>query len=146
MAAERDPIEVAARSLRHRDRSRRDVDARLARAGVDERVREATLGRLEQIGYLDDGRFAHARAASLADRGYGDAAIGADLAQQGIDGELAAEALAGLEPEPVRAEVLLARLGRSARTAARLARKGFALETLEQLRALEPGEDDLRVV
>jgi SOS response regulatory protein OraA/RecX len=31
-----DPIEIAARALQHRDRSRREVDERLARAGIDE--------------------------------------------------------------------------------------------------------------
>ena len=45
---ERDPIELAARSLHYRDRSRSELDARLARAGIDEDARadalEAALG------------------------------------------------------------------------------------------------------
>ena len=34
MPRERDPVELAARALQHRDRSRRELDERLARAGV----------------------------------------------------------------------------------------------------------------
>src|SRR4051812_6714026 len=76
---ERDPIELAAKSLRHRDRSRRELDARLARAGVEEDARADALDTLERVGYVDDSRFAAARAASLAGRGYGDEAIRFDL-------------------------------------------------------------------
>jgi len=92
---------------------------------VTERARFEAIETLERIGYLDDGRFALARAQSLASRGYGDAAILHDHGERGIEGEVAASALAGLEPEHERAEVIAARLGRSRRTAALLARRGF---------------------
>jgi regulatory protein len=131
MAERPEPLDLAARALRHRDRSARDVDARLARAGVDEEGRAEALETLERLGWVDDVRFASGRAAALAARGYGDAAIRADLERQGVGGEAVAEAVAALEPEAERARAAAAREGRSARTARRLAAKGFSLEAVE---------------
>jgi regulatory protein len=131
MPAERDPVDRAVQALRHRDRSRAELDERLARAGVDETARADALERLERIGYIDDGRFAATRAAALAGRGYGDAAIRHDLAGRGIGPEAATAAIAVLEPESARAGALVARLGRSPKTAAHLARKGFGRDAVE---------------
>ena len=75
MPANSDPVEIAARALQHRDRSRQQLDQRLARAGVDEAERAEALETLERVGYVDDGRYAQARAESLAQRGYGDVGI-----------------------------------------------------------------------
>jgi len=132
-----DPLDVAARALRARDRSRRDVEERLARAGVDVQTRAETLETLERLGYVDDRRFARSRAEVLARRGYGDEWIRGDLAEHGVDPDVAADAMAGLEPEGERASALVARLGPSARTASRLVGKGFAAEAVEA--ALESG-------
>jgi regulatory protein len=140
--AEKDPLELAAQSLRHRDRSRRDVDDRLARAGIGDAARGETLDALERLGYVDDGRFARTRAAALAERGYGDAYIRADLERQGTPANAVDEAVAELPDEAERATALVERDGRSARTAARLARKGFAAETLEQLLGLAEAWDE----
>jgi SOS response regulatory protein OraA/RecX len=126
-----DPIDLAAAALRHRDRSRRQVDERLARAGVDDAHRADALDALERIGYVDDARFAGQRAASLAERGYGDDAISALLAADGVAADLAAEAVAALPPEPERAAEIIATMGASPRTAARLARKGFGEDAVE---------------
>ena len=93
------PIELAARALQHRDRSRRELDDRLARAGVGDEERADTLDTLERVGYVDDARFAAARAEALAGRGYGDAAIRHDLEAHGIDAEGADEAIGVLESE-----------------------------------------------
>jgi regulatory protein len=134
---ERDPLDVAARALRHRDRSRRDVDDRLARAGVDAAARSDALETLERIGYVDDARFARTRAAALAERGYGDAYIRAELEGQGVPAEAVGEALEGVPAEVERAAALVARARGDARVAARLARKGFSLETLEQVVEVE---------
>ena len=125
---ERDPIDLAARALQHRDRSRRELDDRLARAGVGEAERADALDTLERVGYVDDARFAAARAEALVGRGYGDEAIRHDLASQGIDAEGVADAIGGLEPELERARALVERLGCSAKTARHLARKGFGGE------------------
>ena len=126
-----DPLDVAARALRHRDRSRREVEERLARAGVDEDRRADALETLERVGYVDDERFAGARAEALADRGYGDEWIRHDLSRHGIGGEAAEAALAALVPERERAAALIARLGPGPKTAAHLARKGFGEGALE---------------
>ena len=127
---EQDPLELAARALAHRDRSRRDVDERLARAGIDEERRADALETLERVGYVDDERFAGARADVLAGRGYGDEWIRHDLAEHGLAGEAAAAAIGALPPEAERAAALVERLGRSRKTAARLARKGFGADAL----------------
>src|SRR3954452_21378076 len=126
-----DPIDLAAQALRHRDRSRRQIDERLARAGVDDDRRADALDALERIGYVDDARFAGQRAASLAERGYGDEAISALLTADGVAPELTAEALGALRPESERAAEIVASLGASPRTAARLARKGFGEDAVE---------------
>ena len=73
------------------------------------------------------------RAESLARRGYGDAAIRADLERGGVDAERIAAALDELEPEQDRAETQLVRLGGGLRALRSLARRGFAEESLEGL-------------
>jgi regulatory protein len=126
-----DPLELAARALRHRDRSRAEIEERLAKAGVDEAGRVDALETLERVGYVDDNRFAVTRAAALSTRGHGDAAIQHDLEARGVAREAIDEALAALAPEAERAAELALRLGRTTKTAATLARKGFAVEALE---------------
>jgi regulatory protein len=126
-----DPIDLAAKALRHGDRSRQEIDERLARAGIDEAARAESLATLERLGYVDDSRFATARATALAGRGYGDAYIVCDLEQRGADADSIAVALAELVPERLRARELAERLGATVKTAAQLARKGFADESLE---------------
>jgi regulatory protein len=126
-----DPLELAARALRHRDRSRRQVEERLERAGVEDVARADALETLERVGYVDDGRFAAGRAAALAARGYGDEAIRQLLHGEGVAAELAEAAVGALEPERERATRLVERLGASARTAAQLQRKGFGEESVE---------------
>jgi regulatory protein len=126
-----DPIEVAARSLRHHDRSRSELYERLAKAGVGEAERAEALDRLEQIGYVDDGRFAVTRASVLARRGQGNAAIRFDLRGRGVETEAIETALAELAPEGERAAQLADRLGRTPKAAAQLRRKGFGAEAIE---------------
>jgi regulatory protein len=128
---EKDPLDVAARALRHRDRSRAQVSERLARAGVDDERREEALETLERVGYVDDARYASNRAAALAARGLGDAAIRHDLEASGVAAESLEEALAALEPEVERARAIALAQGRTARTAAQLARKGFSEDAIE---------------
>jgi regulatory protein len=129
---ERDPVDIAARALQSRDRSRRQIDERLARAGVEKERRADALDTLERVGYVDDARYAAARAESLASRGYGDEAVRAFLGTDGLAAEVVEEAIGALEPEADRAAALAARLGATRRVAAQLARKGFAEEALER--------------
>lgn len=131
--AERDPIDIAARALAHRDRPRAEIAERLARAGIGDEAQEEALETLERLGYVDDARFAHSRAGSLAARGYGDDYIRHDLATKGVGFDAADEAIAALVPERDRAVELADRLGRTPKTAAHLARKGFGPDALEGL-------------
>jgi regulatory protein len=137
--AEQDPIEIAARALQHRDRSRREVDERLARAGIDEERRNDALDTLERVGYVDDGRFAGARAEALANRGYGDEWIRHDQGEHGVAAEAIAEAIGALVPESDRAAALVERLGRTPKTGARLTRKGFGEDAVEAALGIDLG-------
>lgn len=119
-------FDVATRALRHADRSRAELDGRLAQRGYAEDERTAALDRLEELGWLDDERTAGLRAAALADRGYGDAYIRADLERRSLPVEAALE---GLEGERERA------LRHVERGAAWLARRGFEPEVVGSVAA-----------
>jgi regulatory protein len=138
--ADQDPIEIAARALQHRDRSRRDLEERLARAGIYEDRRTDALETLERVGYVDDGRFAGARAGALAGRGYGDEWIRHDLGEHGVAAEAVAAAIESLVPESERAAALVERLGRTPKTGAHLARKGFGQDALETALGIDVAE------
>lgn len=124
---------VAVRALDVRDHSSASLRRRLSERGVSAAVGNETVERLEQAGALDDRRAATVRAAALADRGWGDAGIRADLDARGFVDDVAATALAALEPERDRAERLLDRHGRTPETLRRLARRGFADDLVEDL-------------
>jgi regulatory protein len=129
--ATREAREAGLRALRARDHTRASLAARLARGGLDEESCQDAVEALVRAGYVDDERFAHGRAVALARRGAGDAMIRDDLERQGVPSVLAAEALAGLEPERIRARRVVAARGRSVRTLRFLAAKGFSEESLE---------------
>lgn len=126
-------LERATRALAAHDRSRRALDERLAAAGVPAEPRREALETLERAGLVDDARLAAGRAAVLAERGHGDAAIRFDLERQGVPHELVAEALAALEPERERASRLAEQRGRGLKTARWLAGRGFEPETVEEV-------------
>jgi SOS response regulatory protein OraA/RecX len=111
--------DVALRALRAADRSRDELEERLERQGFGPDERQQALDELERLGYLDDERTAALRAERLADRGYGDAYIRADLERRGLPAD---EALAGLRPESERAAAFVDK------GAGWLARRGFASE------------------
>jgi SOS response regulatory protein OraA/RecX len=124
-------LAVAGRALRRQDLSERGIAERLGRASVAPATVAESLAVLSRAGLVNDGRFARARAGSLAERGYGDAAIRYDLERQGLAPELAQEALDSLEGEGERARRLVERRGRSAHTARYLASKGFGEGAVE---------------
>lgn len=95
---------------------------------MGESERERALDELERLGYLNDVRTAELRAARLAERGYGDAYIRAELERRGLP---PAEAMAALEPERERARRF------AARGTAWLARRGFGEDSLEAAFASE---------
>jgi SOS response regulatory protein OraA/RecX len=124
-------LAVSTGALRHRDLSTRRLEQRLERRAVPPAERARAVATLSRAGLLDDGRFARSRARALAARGYGDAAIRFDLERQGVDPELASEALAELEPERDRALRLAATAGGAVRAARLLARRGFGEDAIE---------------
>jgi regulatory protein len=133
-----DPIEVAVRALRSRDRTAAELAVRLERRGVGASERTEALETLERLGYLDDERVARDRANELARRGSGDALIRHDLEARGVASELVEAAIGELEPERERARRLVGERGPSAKTARYLASRGFGADALEVVVA--PGD------
>jgi regulatory protein len=123
-------LELAIGALEHRDRSAAELRDRLHRRGIPAAECEDALAALTRSGLVDDDRFASTRAAALASRGYGNAAIDADLEERGLARELRQRALGGLEPEPERARALVERRGPGARTARYLVSRGFDAEVV----------------
>ena len=128
-----DATELALRALRHRDRSRRELEQRLEQVGVSAEERERTLESLETSGLLSDDRFAAERARGLAARNGSDRLIQADLGRHGIANDVAFEVIAQLEPESERAARIFQQRGGGDRALRYLAGKGFARESLEIL-------------
>jgi regulatory protein len=130
--------ELALRALRHRDRSRQDLEERLERAGVPAEERAKALDELAGSGLLSDTRFVTERARSLAARNAGDAFIRSDLRRHGIPEEVAEHALDELEAEADRAARIFGQRGGGDRALRYLAGKGFGRESLECLSSGDP--------
>ena len=128
--------ELALRALSHRDRSRRELELRLGRAGIPAEECDEALDELAAAGLLSDTRFAEARARGLAAKNASDSLIRNELRRQGIDREAIAEVLEGLEGEPERAARIFERRGGDDRALRYLAAKGFSRESLEPLGGL----------
>jgi regulatory protein len=124
-------IGAATSALGHRDLTVQRLDERLARAGVRTAERAEALQTLGRAGYVDDARYARARAEARAARGYGDAAIRFDLEREGVGREHLEAALDALAPESERAASLVARRGPGAATARFLARRGFGDDAVD---------------
>ena len=118
-------LDAAARALRRRDLSAQRLAELLERTGGPADMRRQTVEMLERVGVVDDVRLAHTRAATLAQRGYGDAAIDADLDRQGISADVRADAIAALRPELERLGRIVERRGTGPRTARYAAQRGF---------------------
>jgi regulatory protein len=122
---------AATRALASRDRSVVGLAEYLAQRGVGPKERLEAVERLEEIGYLDDSRFALSRARSLAERGYGDDAVRFELEKEGIAAERIEAAMGRLAPEHERA-IALVRQARTPLTGIRrLAAKGFSADAIE---------------
>jgi regulatory protein len=133
--SEAEATELALRALRQRDRSRRDLDRRLERAGIPAAERDQALDRLADAGLLSDARFAEGRARALVERFAGDELIRCDLEGHGVDEDVIAGVLAELPPEAERAVRAFARRGGDAKALRYLASKGFSAESLERVSA-----------
>jgi regulatory protein len=76
--------------LGYRARSEKEVRDRLRRYGYGEGILEGVIGRLKELGYLDDEEFARYVAREKARR-YGPKRISAELRKSGVDAELTRE-------------------------------------------------------
>jgi SOS response regulatory protein OraA/RecX len=123
----------ATRTLATSARSRRELDQRLARAGHAGTAREEALATLDRAGLVDDAQVAESRAERLAQRGYGNAAIRADLRRRLIDQQVAAAAMAALEPELERLRRLLEAQNVTPALLRRLAGRGFSRDALDEV-------------
>ena len=124
-------LRAATRALRARDLSSRRLSESLARADVAPQAAAETLEMLARAGLVDDGRVAANRAQSLAERGYGDAAIRHRLEAEGLPPEAVEQALSGLAAEAERAARIVERRGTGARTARYVRARGFGEEAVE---------------
>ena len=80
--------------LGYRARSRKEVRDRLRRYGYGEETVDAIVGRLEELGYLDDEEFARAVVREKSRR-YGPRRVSAELRRSGVDAKLAQEVVEG---------------------------------------------------
>ena len=127
----------ATRALRSRDLSERSLGERLERRRVARAARVETVERLRELGVLDDARLACARAAALAERGLGDAAIQADLERRGVPRDVTERALDELDSESERARRIVTALGPGPRAVRQLLRRGFSEDSLDAAGALD---------
>ena len=123
----------ATRTLATSGRSRQELDRRLARAGHGDAARKEALATLDRAGLVDDARLAESRAELLARRGYGDAAIRADLRRRLVAPQAATDAVASLEPEPERLRRVLEGQSVTPAVLRRLAGRGFSRDALEEV-------------
>ena len=83
-------MERALRLLSYRSRSRAEVTSRLRRHGHREDVVEDVVGRLEELGYLDDAAFAREVVRERSGR-YGAQRVLGELRSKGVDRDIARE-------------------------------------------------------
>ena len=141
-------FELALRALGQRERSCAELEAWLRGRGVEDDEIGATLARLEDLGQLDDARFARRYAEDKRElAGWGAERIRDSLLERGVPPEHieAAVAADGAPQQVERAIRLLARRGGSldsetgrARALGHLTRKGYSYEIAhEAIRSYE---------
>lgn len=149
-----DPEQLALRYLGLRAHSVVELQRKLERRGCDVDQIAAALGRLTELGYLDDARYADAVVARRA-QGRGPSAIRGELAARGVDRAVAATALEGYDADAEHAAAAHAlhralggrglpldadaRRRELRRLAGKLARRGFgAVAVRAALAGIEP--------
>jgi SOS response regulatory protein OraA/RecX len=129
-------LAAATRSLAASERSERALEQRLARSGHSVAARADAIASLVRSGAVDDVRLAESRAELLARRGYGDAAIRADLRRRLVQPEAAADAVASLDPECARLRQVLEGQDLTPALLRRLAARGFSRDSLDEVASL----------
>jgi regulatory protein len=134
-------VDVALRALGRRDLSAHEIEERLRAKGFTEIELGEALETLGRTGLVDDSHFAEQRAASLAARGSGDAAIRHALRRAGVAPELVTLALESLEPERERARAIAEKRGGGQQTARYLSGKGFSDDAIASVVAAATAEE-----
>jgi len=92
------------------DRSEQEIRRRLSMRGASTTLIDATITRLQHLGYLDDRRFAHGAAEQAVRHGHGSERVRAKLTAQGVAAELIDAAIAAaFDDETALARQALAR-------------------------------------
>lgn len=153
----RDAMDLAFRLLGIRSRSERELVQRLKQKKFSPVTIERTVGRIRELGYINDAQFACDWVRYRKQQGKGPELIKAELKMKGISPEVLSEVLAEMkesgesETEQIKsiAERKLKQMqGLPPRTAAQrltgfLARRGFGIEAIrEALRELRFSEKD----
>ena len=117
--------------LRRRDVSAKELDTRLERAHIDPTTRAEVVTRLDEVGAVDDGRFACRRAEMLAERGAGDESSATTCPAGESRSSPSRRPFRSSSPSRARAARVVGRRGSSPKTARYLAGKGFSEDAIE---------------
>lgn len=92
--------DICLRLLTVRPRTRLELHQALLRKGIDEDVAEGVLGRLDEVGLVDDAAFAEVWVRSRHNfQGMGRRALAMELRRKGVSDEESAEALATVDAD-----------------------------------------------
>ena len=100
------PLDRALRLLARRAYTALEMEAALARAGVEERERAEAVARLRELGYMDDLEVARTRARTLLGRGAAPRLAERRLGEQGVDAAQARAAVGEAAQGASEAELL----------------------------------------
>lgn len=135
---ENSPLDVAYRYLAYRPRSEHEVRVWLARKGFSQRIVQSTVSTLKKKGLLDDAAFARFwRESREASSPRSRAALRSELGQKGIDPDVVAQALDGMDDESAAYRAAKKRASRlagmdradfRAKLSAALMRRGFSYD------------------
>ncbi len=104
----RDAYYAAGRLLDYRMRTRSELDKRLRQKGYPENVVEKVVGKMSELGLIDDSRFADAFIASrIAAKPIGKRELERGLREKGISKEAAANALVQVSDEDTQLELAI---------------------------------------
>lgn len=126
--------------LSRKPQSRREFSKKLAEWGADEAECEQLCTRMEELGYLDDARYAQTVVSHYAAKGYGAAKLRDELYRRGVAREFWAQALAQAEDTaPAIDAFLRKKLGDTRpdraelkRVSDALARRGFSWSEIKE--------------
>ena len=129
---EREPLEAARESalllLRYRDRSVSEMSRRLKQKGYADEIVEDVIGKLSEVGLLDDSKFAALFARSkIAEKSWGPAKLRNELYAKGIAADLIDATIASAYEENDQRELASGLLNRRLR-----GKSGFTREEIKK--------------